>query len=326
MSNRTRVFLDVSVMQHSIRSRTVLRKRPRPGLGGHDLFEIIQEDPTSRKREEPLRTEIDSLSRVAELARRGEIELLFHSETIVELLGNLKFPGPGSSELAAAGVTKVKGPVEYSRFITPFPPSPLSGKTWRTMQIDFLKSLDHPRFLQLQRACGAYQGDHVNESQLVDAFHVWCAEEAGATHFLTNDFDLIDLVKKHKRWPPRVRVLAPSELLSEVAKAGGDNMSDEIEPTGQASRVVEYLKAEFPGQTAKVFEERMRFALVFRIGTGEMRRLLLVSQEILDDTPEDKMDDLLRRLDVARALEAIGKDVALVVTSKGMDSLPIGDL
>lgn len=102
-------------------------------------------------------------------------------------------------------------------------------------------------------------------------------------------------------------------------------MSDEIEPTGKALRVVEYLQTEF-GRRARVFENHMRGGISFRIGSGEGRRLLLVSDVILDDTPEDKVGDLLRTMGIAKALEAIGKDVALVVTSEGLRSLHIEKL
>lgn len=104
------------------------------------------------------------------------------------------------------------------------------------------------------------------------------------------------------------------------------NVSDEIVATGGALRVVEYLKAAFPGESPKVFEEPMRGGLAFRIGTGEKRRLLLVSDEVLDDTPEDKMVDFLQRRAVAKALEATGKEKALMVTSAGLRSIPIQNL
>jgi hypothetical protein len=81
---------------------------------------------------------------------------------------------------------------------------------------NFLKSITHPRFLQLQRACGAFQGDSVKENQLADAFHIWCAEAANASHFLTTDFTLANLVRRHRTAPPQVRVVAPSELLDEL--------------------------------------------------------------------------------------------------------------
>ena len=144
----------------------------------------------------------------------GEIELLWNIESEVEFFGIQGFPGGGRSELLDAGVTMVKGPVKYSRLLSSL--SPLSGDTWRSLRTGFLNSIDHPRFLELKRACGALQGDRVNENQLVDAFHIWCAEAANASHFLTTDFKLARIVRGHKAAPPRVKVVAPSELLAEL--------------------------------------------------------------------------------------------------------------
>lgn len=215
MSQRPRVFLDTSVIKHSIRSRGVLKPRSQqPRWVGQVVYDLVDEDPTSRVHDEPLRTEIDLLSRVAELARRGEIELLSHVESQLEFWGILLVPGGGISELLVAGITHVEGPIKYSRIIA----APFLGEPARTLQIRFLRSLQHQRYLDLQRACGAHQGDHVNEKQLLDAFHIWCAEEAGATHFLTTDFKLLRAMRSHKTYPPQVRVVVPSELLNEISE------------------------------------------------------------------------------------------------------------
>ncbi len=206
---KARVFLDTTVVKHSIRSRTDLSPR-RHSLNVGDrlqeflVHEIVDVDPTASV-QPGLRTEIDLLSHIARRAKAGDIELLWHIGSEIEFFGIYLFPGGGASELLDAGVTMVEGPIKYSRLLSPL--SPLS---------DFLSSIDHPRFLELQRACGAFQGDHVNEKQLVDAFHVWCAEVANASHFLTTDFSLARLVRGHKAAPPRVQVVAPSELLDEL--------------------------------------------------------------------------------------------------------------
>jgi hypothetical protein len=199
-----RVFLDTAVVQHSIRSYQEFR--------GPNLVDI---DPTARVPPGRLKTEIDLISEVAQLARAGDIELIWHFETWWEFAGIDLLPGGGTSELLDAGVTMVvKGPIQYSRPLTPL--SLLSSDTCRSLMIDFLKRITHPRFQQLQRACGAFQGDHVNENQLVDAFHIWCAEAADASHFLTTDFKLAKNVRSYKTAPPRVKVVKPSELLDEL--------------------------------------------------------------------------------------------------------------
>jgi hypothetical protein len=202
----------------------VLRPRPHQlNVGGrlHELVvhEIVDIDPTASV-EPKLRAEIDLLSEVARRARVGDIELVWHIETELEFFGIYQLDG-GRSELLDAGVTMVDGPLKYRRLLSPM--SPLSRDTWRSPRTDFLKSVNHPRFLELQRACGAFQGDHINEQQLADAFHVWCAEATDASHFLTTDFKLARSVRGHKTAPPRVRVVAPSELLDELGPSGTRN-------------------------------------------------------------------------------------------------------
>jgi predicted nucleic acid-binding protein len=211
MKHYRRVFLDTCVVKHSIRRRTRLQRSEHSSV-----YEIVEEDPTARVRDEPLRTEIDLLSKVAECAKRGDIELLWHIESLTEFLGIYSFPGGGSSELIEVGVTNVKEPIDYN-FIS----SPLQfpfNQTSKTSQIKFLKNIKHERYLELRKACGANQGTQVRENQLLDAFHIWCAEHAGATHFLTTDFKLIRVVHSYKTAPPQVRVVTPSELLAEIAK------------------------------------------------------------------------------------------------------------
>jgi hypothetical protein len=190
VSAKPRVFLDTSAVKHSIRSRTVVRSRPHSlKIGGtpHRLVvgEIVEIDPTASVREGRLRTEIDLLSEIARLTKAGAIELLWNIDSEIEFF-EIYLVGGGKSDLLDGGVTMVDGPVRYSRILSS--PSPLSGEDSRILRRDFLTNVKHPRFLELRRACGALQGPAVRDNQLVDAFHVWCAEHAGASHFLTTDF------------------------------------------------------------------------------------------------------------------------------------------
>lgn len=205
-AERARVFLDTTVVKHSIRSRQE--------FCGHKIVDI---DPTASVQPGRLRMEIDLLSEVAQRTRAGGIELLWHIESWVEFLGIYLFPGGGTPELLDAGVTRVEGPMQYSRSLFGSR-SLLSSDTCRSVMTDFLNRITHPRFLQLKRACGALQGDHVNENQLADAFHIWCAEAANASHFLTTDFKLVRVVRGHRTAPPLVKVVSPSELLSRTWK------------------------------------------------------------------------------------------------------------
>lgn len=217
MDQRPRVFLDTCVVKHSIRKKTVLRPRPpkqiRWGNTIHEsiVHDVVTYDPTAKVQDEPLRTEIDRLTDVATLAKAGRIELLWHNESQIEFWGIYLIPG-GHSELLQAGVTMVEGPIRYGRVLSPTRP----GETWSSVQLEFLKSLHQPRFRALQKACGALQGEQIHDRQLLDAFHIWCAEEAKATHFLTTDLKLVRTVRACKTVSPLVRVVTPSELLTEI--------------------------------------------------------------------------------------------------------------
>jgi hypothetical protein len=209
MNDIKRIFLDTSVVKHSIRNRPQLQASENAGV-----YEFINVDPTAKVQDEKhkkLREEIDLISKIAECAKRGEVELLWGIDSMTEFLRILDIPFPGFSVLAGAGITKVQGPVKFN-YIVPH------DRSWKTVQIDLLKSIEHPRYLQLRKACGANQGESVNGNQLLDAFHIWCAEYANSTHFLTTDFKLSRVIGKYKASPPIVSVVLPSQLLQEIAR------------------------------------------------------------------------------------------------------------
>jgi hypothetical protein len=199
-----RVFLDTSAVKHSFRAKHVLRPRLKQIECNGTVLEVLVHDfvtvdPAARVDNPKLRAEIDLLSEIANLARAKSIELLWHHEANIEFGSVWLVPSGGRPELLEAGVTWVESPIPYSRI-----PHPLhfgTEQTWRDVRVDFLKEIRHERYLQLQKACGADQGTHVNSNQLIDAFHIWCAESAGATHFLTTDLSLVRLVTRHRTYP-----------------------------------------------------------------------------------------------------------------------------
>jgi predicted nucleic acid-binding protein len=63
---------------------------------------------------------------------------------------------------------------------------------------------------------GAYQGSgKLNRNQLLDAFHIWCAEFNKCDYFLTLDFKLLNVVRKQKRHS-LVEIIKPSELVTKI--------------------------------------------------------------------------------------------------------------
>jgi hypothetical protein len=150
------------------------------------------------------------LPQIAALAHEGAIELVIQNETLVELSG---LPRSSGKLFFGAPVKHVSAPFEYGRIV--FSSSGDSEK----LQYDFLARIRDSRFIALQKACGAYQGElPPPRNQLLDAFHVWCAEASHCTHFLTCDMSLVGYVHRQKRHVPAVRVILPSQLLAALAQ------------------------------------------------------------------------------------------------------------
>jgi hypothetical protein len=81
----------------------------------------------------------------------------------------------------------------------------------------FLRSITHPRFMELRTAVGAVETAGHFDNQLADAYHVWCAEEAGARYFLTTDYKIGKSIAHHY-FHTTVDVVTPSELLRDLTR------------------------------------------------------------------------------------------------------------
>jgi hypothetical protein len=113
-----------------------------------------------------------------------------------------------TGDFYGAKVSSVDAPVQYGRIMFE------ANSDYKEEQFRFLSSIKHDRFRELQRITGAYQGERkLNRNQLLDAFHLWCAEHNKCHFFLTLDFTLAKIVAKSKA-KPRVPVLKPSEVLT----------------------------------------------------------------------------------------------------------------
>jgi len=166
--------------------------------------------PIERISNPELVLEANLLPRIAALANEGLIELVIQNETLVEFSG---LPRAAGRPFFGAPLRHVSAPFEYGRVV--YSSSADSDK----LQYDFIAGINAPRFIELQKACGAYQGDvPPPRNQLLDAFHVWCAEAAGCTQFLTCDMSLVRYVQRQKRYVPTVQVVLPSQLLTVLAQ------------------------------------------------------------------------------------------------------------
>ena len=213
----TSVFLDANVLKFGIVSVTrLVPKNQTLILNGNKIstqvYDMRDVSIQEKTRDNPkLYSEIQLLSEVANLAKQERIKLLTHFETILEHFGLPKTVGRRKSVFEGIAIEEVKNPVEYSRVLLGLGQSPKGA------QYNFIKGIKHPRFTELQKIMGAYQGeDRTNRNQLLDAFHFWCAEFNGCDYFLTLDFKLIAYTNSQKAFKSAVRLVSPSELLAAI--------------------------------------------------------------------------------------------------------------
>jgi hypothetical protein len=209
-----RIYLDTNILKFSIDNVTRMFPRKRTfhlangNLLRFDQYDLRNINPNDRINNRDLRAEVNLLPEIAAFARFGTVEFMMNIEVMSEFFGL-----PGSMEAKGfyhVPITYTDPPIEYQRLI--FGPN---GESHDEMMTQFLEGINHKRFLQLQRACGAFQGQYrPNPNQLKDAYHVWCAEVANADYFLTCDLKLVRQISLHKQHAPKVKVVKPSQMLS----------------------------------------------------------------------------------------------------------------
>lgn len=208
------VFLDTCVLKASVDTHLVLRPEPQKYTWGDQEFEIDVHRPVfvnqntkylAQGNHERFEDTV-ALRFIAALAKEGKIKLLVHQEVLFELMGLPRATG-GGPRFYGAPIDKVESPFQYGRIVV--------GETGRDYQYEFLSGVEHPRFRELQRACGAYQGANkpLQRNQLLDAFHILCAETASATYFLTLDDSLIGVLTNQSPRKTTVTPIAPKRLL-----------------------------------------------------------------------------------------------------------------
>lgn len=207
------IFLDTNVLKASVDSQLVLVPEPQKiNWGGREL-EIEVHRPVyvnqntkylAQGNHERFEDTV-ALRFIAALAKDNKIRLISHLEVTIELMGLPR--AAGGERFYGAPIEQVTGPFKYDRTV-------FDG-TDRDYQYEFLSAVEHPRFKELQSVCGAYQGANrpLHRNQLLDAFHILCAESASATHFLTLDNKLIRALTNQPRRQTSVTPITPKRLL-----------------------------------------------------------------------------------------------------------------
>lgn len=152
-----------------------------------------------------LKLEAEVLPHLAEQGRTGRVRYVISDESQYEIWG---LPALDSETGTFYG-----DPLEFIE--SPFKGDRVMGGLGidgKAAQMDFLCSIKDKRFLAFQKAAGAYQGAHLpNRNQMIDAFHLWCAEHNNCDYFLTLDFSLIRALNRSKL-KTDVRIVRPTDL------------------------------------------------------------------------------------------------------------------
>jgi len=160
-----------------------------------------------------LRCDASLLLGIAGLALKKKVELVWHLETQLEYLGLRKATGV-SSAFYGAPIGVIQGPVRYSR--TLIDGSGTLGAP-EQLTVQFLEAINVSRYLELKRLTNAQPASKHYVNQLLDAFHIWCAESSNSAVFLTTDYTLIRLAAKSPSKPQSLRLLTPRGLMLSLA-------------------------------------------------------------------------------------------------------------
>jgi hypothetical protein len=211
---RAKVYLDANVFKFSatrllrVISRETLVDWGETKQAVTQAYDLVTVNPNEGITNNPeLKREAELLPHVAALVGSGRVDFLINIETQMEIWG-LPNLDSETGRLYGAARRVVEAPVAYNRIM-------FGGNAgYKEEQFNFLRSLQHDRFLELQRVTGAYQGEaEINRNQLVDAFHLWCAEHNACDFFLSLDFKLARVIETSKN-KPKVPIVRPSQLLA----------------------------------------------------------------------------------------------------------------
>lgn len=209
------VFLDTTALKFA--SERIVRGRERPvtiKVNGRDVTyrvkQYVEIFPNASARPQQ-QQEIQWLPFIAYLAKSARLRLTTHIEVLIEFW-NIPKTDDSRGRFYGAPIENAKGPFEYSRAWGG------AGVSDRDPQFEFVLQLRHTRFDQLKKAVGANAESTSYKNQLLDAFHLLCAESERADYFLTLDEKLIRHVRQHKRWPPTVQVVNPTELVGVLCR------------------------------------------------------------------------------------------------------------
>jgi hypothetical protein len=210
------VFVDTNILKFSAVKKHVYRPKMATVNWGGTEQELKYYEPYTVNDIHKIKNESqkrDAVS-IGMLAYAGISELLkfyIHREVSLETWGLPGMSSP-SGRFFNCPLEEVPDPIApQSRIIAG------GSKDFKEYTLDFLCSVKHPRFTELAKMAGAYQGETkpLNLNQALDAYHIWCAESANMSYFLTMDYKLGKVVDRSKI-KTAVSIVTPDQLLRAV--------------------------------------------------------------------------------------------------------------
>jgi hypothetical protein len=199
-SPASKVYLDTSVLKFSATRLPRYFPREQPiSWGGRVATITAYEDgflnPNDAITNPELKREAERLPIIASLAKNGRLQCVIQFETQFEFWGVKKIDSV-DGPFYGAPVQRIDAPFQYERMTFK------AFESSKDLQLKFLASLKHERFLELQRMTGAYQGPgKLHANQLLDTFGLWCAEHNRCDFFLCLDFALQRVVSLSRKNP-----------------------------------------------------------------------------------------------------------------------------
>lgn len=208
-----RVFLDTNILKLAVDERAVWRSCPKTVTWGPILVTADVAEPglqyPNQKLVLKMQQQARCLPKIAALAKAGTVALWVQDEVLMEFMGLPRIRGT-KGLFYKAPLQRIPAPHEYSRIVA-------SGcNSARDLQVGFVRGIQSKRLSELARACGVHNGGKHADNQMIDAFHLWCAESAGADYFLTCDMRLINALRRSRLAPAAPELVTPTELLAVV--------------------------------------------------------------------------------------------------------------
>ncbi|WP_422029788.1 hypothetical protein [Roseovarius sp.] len=212
------LFIDTNILKFAAVKKHVYRSRlGTVDWGGTDYEVEYHERYTVNdihkiKNNETLKSDAILLGMLAYAGISGRLKFHSHREVYLETLG-LRGMCSASGRFFGCPIHRVADPMAPRvRIISD------GKKSGADHALDFLSRIRHPRYGELTRMTGAYQGPNkpLIINQAMDAYHLWCAECAGMNYFLTMDYRLQKVVSQSKKVETPVVIKTPNQLLREV--------------------------------------------------------------------------------------------------------------